>query len=108
MTRRKDVARRPADYIDVGEWPDGALSGDAPVEATYAQHVSRTLKAALEDTTISQVARDANLSREAIYDLVKGRAWPELITLARCEQALGLTLWPIPHSLKGASSEPAR
>jgi hypothetical protein len=48
----------------------------------------------LNGTTISRAAADAGLARSTIYDLLAGTTWPDVVSLAELEAALGARLWP--------------
>ena len=67
---------------------------DAPDVVAYAVHVARVLAAAISDRNKSQVALDAGIDRSTLYDILAGRTWTDLITLAALERALGVPLWP--------------
>ncbi len=40
------------------------------------------------------LAAEADLAHTTIYDLLAGRTYGDVITIARLEAALGLALWP--------------
>lgn len=40
------------------------------------------------------IARDSGVSHGTISALVRGDTWPDLITIAKLEWALGRVLWP--------------
>jgi hypothetical protein len=94
VTRRSVRLGPPADHID-GEFPGGRLRAGAPVAAAYAQAVARALVGALVGRNISEVCTQAGLSRSTVYDLLTGRTWPDMVTLAHLEATLGVRLWPL-------------
>ncbi|MBV8980668.1 MAG: helix-turn-helix transcriptional regulator [Acidimicrobiia bacterium] len=62
--------------------------------------VARSIRRRLEDGTpsLSELARRSGVDRSTIYDLLAGRAWIDVSTLARLEAALGTRLWPSSQS----------
>jgi transcriptional regulator with XRE-family HTH domain len=52
------------------------------------------LKAAIGDRSLRAVGREAGLDHTTIAAVLEGDRWPDLITIARLEQALGARLWP--------------
>jgi hypothetical protein len=85
---------RPVDYLISGTWPDGELHRDAPIEAVYAQRISQHLVEALAGRSVIAIAREANLNRSTVQDLLAGRSCGQVSTVARLEQVLGRKLWP--------------
>ena len=94
MPRRRGVQGPPAEHLAAGLWPDGTPRTDAPLAVAYAQEIATRLQEALEDRTISDVASQASLARSTIHDLLTGRTWPDIVTLAKLEYELGTRLWP--------------
>ena len=86
---------RPRDYLSGGGWPDGPLVADAPWEAVLAQRVSQRLRGVCADEglNIAEAADKSTVSPTAARDVLEGDTWPDLPTVARIEQALGVTLW---------------
>ena len=86
---------RPAVYVD-GPFLTGELRPGAPAGVREIQAVARGVRAALDadGRPVTRVAADAGIDRRTIYDLLAGRAWIDLITLARLEGALRTRLWP--------------
>jgi probable addiction module antidote protein len=87
----------PASYLDseegIAAYMDEAMStGDAAFIADALGVVARA-------RGMSQVARDAGLSRESLYRALSPDGNPELSTVLRVVQALGLRL-----SVKSATS----
>lgn len=96
MTRRSGAlaGRHPASFLVAGEWPDGRLARDAPVAARYVRTISIRLRDALADANLADVAARSHLARSTIYDLLAGTTWPDVVSLAQLEEALGTRLWP--------------
>lgn len=91
---RRNPTGPPREYLAAGEWPDGRLKKSAPVAAQYALEVSRRLRAATEDRPLAAVAEEAAIARSTLYDLLQGRTWADLQSLAKLETVLGHRLWP--------------
>lgn len=77
-----------------GTWPDGVFAHDAPEAVAYAIEIARNLAAALGGRTKVSVAEAADVQRTTIYDLLGGRSWADLVTLAKLDEALGVRLLP--------------
>ena len=77
-----------------GEWPLGEAKNDAPRALEHARAVAICLTDALEGRSVSEVAEEADLARSTIYDLVGGRTWPDLVSLGKLSDALGVELLP--------------
>lgn len=92
MPRRSGISGPPRSYLVSGEWPAGKVEG--PAEARYAAEVARRLANAMEGQSLRATAREAGLDHTTVRALVEGVRWPDLITIARLEQALGVRLWP--------------
>ena len=92
MPRRSGISGPPRSYIASGEWPVGKVEG--PAEARYAAEVAKRLATAIEGQSLLSVAREAGLDHTTVRALAEGVRWPDLITIARLEQSLGVRLWP--------------
>ena len=91
---RRNPTGPPRDYLKKGDWPDGELKKGAPVAARYALELSKRLREATEGRALLVVAEEASIARSTLYDILQGRTWADLQTLAKLETALGRTLWP--------------
>ena len=91
VSRRTGITGPPVSYVVEGVWPEAELS--EPV-AGYAQDVARRLKAALAGTGFRSIGRSAGLDHTTVMAVVRGERWPDLITIAKLELALGVRLWP--------------
>ncbi|KRF45101.1 hypothetical protein ASH01_14355 [Terrabacter sp. Soil811] len=56
--------------------------------------IARSLDQALEGQVRARVAHDAGIERSTLYDILAGNTWPDMVTLAKLEQCLNVTLWP--------------
>ena len=73
-------------------WPFGEIDGGIP--ARYAQRFSARLQEAIGTRSYRAIARESGVSHGTISALVRGDTWPDLITIAKLEWALGRVLWP--------------
>jgi DNA-binding phage protein len=88
------VLKEPRSWIAEGTWPTGSFQDDAPDAVAHALAISVALAAALAGRNVSHVAAEAGMQRSTIYDVLKGKVWPETSTLAKLEVVLETTLWP--------------
>lgn len=93
MPKRRTAVGPPRDYVD-GIWPAGSPTSDAPKALEHARTISLRLAEAVEGRSITEIAADADLARSTIYDLVGGRTWPDLVSLGKLEESLGIDLLP--------------
>ncbi|MEU5102053.1 helix-turn-helix transcriptional regulator [Streptomyces sp. NPDC021354] len=87
--------RRPPRELapDPEAWPDGHLTDPG---AAAVQDVARTLAQILRERGLSlrRIAEISGVNRQAIADLLEGRSWPDIATVARLGDALAVPLWP--------------
>lgn len=90
-TRR---ARKPYAYVVDGVWPYAVM--DHHIGAQVAQAVARALAEAMERQEISAnaLAQASDVNRQVIANVLAGTVWPDLLTVANLEGALGVSLWP--------------
>lgn len=86
-TAPRDLARDPE------SWPDSAVDD---VAARVVQAIARALALALEreKRSLRQVSTGSGVNRQAIADLLAGRCWPDVVTVARLEDFLAVPLYP--------------
>ena len=80
-------------WLASGTWPDGQLASKAPPEARQARANATALREALQGQSIREVADEAEFAHSTVYDLLAGKTYGDVITLARLEAALGTQLW---------------
>lgn len=99
MPRRPGAIGTPADAFDAGGFPDGAVRPDATPGAVELAAVARRLRSVLDDTgeAVTHFAERTGVDRTTIYDLFAGRAYLDVVTLARLERGAGTRLWPDPE-----------
>ncbi len=93
MPQRRARVGPPRDYV-VGDWPEGPAVADAPAALEHARLISIRLRDALVDRTTAHVAEAAGLARSTIYDYLAGNTWPDLVSLGKLEEVLGVELLP--------------
>jgi transcriptional regulator with XRE-family HTH domain len=69
---------------------------DHHLGAQVAQAVARALAEAMERQKISAnaLAQASDVNRQVIANVLAGTVWPDLLTVANLEGALGEPLWP--------------
>ena len=101
MPSRRDLLTCPRDYLlSGGEWPRGPFRARAPDELLFFVELSKQLNDLCYDkenpTTITAIAKDANLSVQTVFNVLEGRTWADLPTIYRLEVALNAPLWQNP------------
>lgn len=82
--------RAPVDLSPTG-WPHQvSLDPIAEVDRLFILRV----RAAMGHETARSLAERAGLSHGTLNNLLAGKAWPTLSTIARLERALAVDLWP--------------
>ncbi|WP_326611829.1 helix-turn-helix domain-containing protein [Streptomyces scopuliridis] len=87
-------ARSPRELTDNPEaWPE---KPSADVAAEAVRLIARTLTLVLNDQGLSlrTTAAGSGVNRQVIADLLAGRSWPDVATVARLAHFTGATLWP--------------
>lgn len=105
MPNRGRLQGEPLSYVADGDWLTGELIADAPVEVRACRIAAQRLELAIHDMPRGQAADLLAISRQTLYDLLKGRNFLDTLTLARAEAALSRSLWPTPDELR---SQPRR
>ena len=72
-------------------WPEQQC--DDPI-AEVARLLALNLAAALDGRSTRDAARLTGVDHTTIGDVLRGDAWPDLQTIARLENGLGVDLWP--------------
>ncbi len=92
MSPRQAGLGAPKTYVRFGVWPTGSVEGPVPVG--YVQRFCKRLAAAIGERSVREVARTADLSHTTLLAVLSGTRWPDAITVAKLEDALGEDLWP--------------
>ncbi|MEO3873676.1 helix-turn-helix transcriptional regulator [Nonomuraea sp. B12E4] len=79
---------------DPQAWPHADLA--AYPAAAVVQQIAAALAGVLDERRLSLrgLAAASGVNRQSIADLLAGRSWPDVATIALLETALGLRLWP--------------
>lgn len=106
VPRRSAAYGLPCEWVVDGEWPDATFRADTPDVVAYAAELSRRLGQALAGKSKTDVAARSNLTRPTLYDILQGKSWPDMISIARLETALEVDLWPAsPPPLRRSASQ---
>ncbi|MCQ3805297.1 MAG: helix-turn-helix domain-containing protein [Acidimicrobiia bacterium] len=90
--------KHPATYIaDHGVFPEGPYRKGTPSEVFLAAGLALRLKKEIEKDSIRYVAKMAKLSPQTLVNILHGKSWPDLLTIARLEESLGRRLWGSEH-----------
>src|SRR4051794_32427907 len=92
MSPRQRQLGPPSTYVRAGEWPYAQLGG--PRLVLYAQAFARRLQVAIDHRPVREVARLADLSHTTLLAVMHGARWPDMVTIAKLEEALETDLWP--------------
>lgn len=79
-----------AEYLESGE--DMAAYLDAAMEDGDPRIIANALGSIARAKGMTQVAKDAGLSRESLYKALSGEGNPEFSTIMKVLKALGLTI----------------
>lgn len=105
MSPRQSQLGPPNTYVEAGAWPDARLTG--PRLVLYAQAFARRLQTAIDQRPVREVARLAEISHSTLLAVMGGARWPDMVTIAKLEEALDADLWP-GVSLRTGQDRPAK
>lgn len=97
--------RHPASYVARGDWKSARVDG--PRLVLYAQAFALAVEDAVGDRTLRDVARQADLSHTTLLALLHGQRWPDMVTIAKLEEAFDRPLWPGPEVRRRGLGESA-
>ena len=91
----------PRECVD-GDWPTGPLKPDAPPSAAAARYLVRRLTYAMarqgrRPSTARAVAEAAGIAPATVTNILNGKSWCDIDTLARLERAVNINLWGDEH-----------
>lgn len=90
--------KHPVTYVvKKGAFPEGPYREGTPWEVYLAAGLANRLKTKMKGESIRYVARQAQLDPQTLINILKGRTWPDLLTVARLEHALEAKLWGNEH-----------
>lgn len=93
MTNRRGASGGPGAYVVAG-FPHADFETDAPPAVWWAAQIAIALGHALVGRSIAGVARSAGIGRQTIYDVLRGRTWPDIVTIVQLQDVLDTVLWP--------------
>ncbi len=62
--------------------------------AEVARRLVLNVRTAMDGRSIRAVAADVGVGNVTLSNVLAGKAWPDLATIARLEQGLDVDLWP--------------
>ena len=92
MSPRHRELGPPVAYVEAGDWPAARLAG--PRVVLYAQGFAFRLEEAINHRPVREVARLADISHSTLLAVLGGERWPDMVTIAKLEEALDADLWP--------------
>ncbi len=98
--------RPPASYVSKGDWKVGRVDG--PRLVLYAQAFATAVEAAVGDRSLRDVGRQAGISHTTLLAVLHGERWPDMITIAKLEEAFQVSLWPGPAVRRRAGGSSAQ
>jgi ribosome-binding protein aMBF1 (putative translation factor) len=104
------VSKRPSSapraWLKAGApWPEGDLQAGAPHAAKTTQAIVRRLHRAAGGRSQREIAEAAGFGSGTLSRLFNGLVVPDVATVARLEDVLGVELWPEPTE-RGAAHIP--
>ena len=87
------------------KWPNGPLEDNVPAEVLLAKGIaSRTLKAIetyekkkRKKVPKREIAAEAGVGHQTLYNFLNGNTWPDIVTIARLEMLFNQQLFGIEH-----------
>ena len=80
-----------------GPFPYAQFRKGSPPEVFLAAALARRLQEKIGDESIRYIAKKADLSPQTILNILNGKSWPDLRTIAKLENALNGQLWGSEH-----------
>jgi hypothetical protein len=99
VTQRRNLSGVPKDLLARGgSWPDnpvvdGEIGAGVASAVAASAAIAKRLERALRGRNIAAIARDANVARSTIYDILAGKTWPDIVTIFKLQDTLGIRLW---------------
>lgn len=90
----------PREFLEnLYDWPGGSPKENAPAEFYLAVAVAKRLQSALNDKGMSgnYVADKSGIASSTLYNILQGKTWPALNTIAKLERFLKTNLWGDEH-----------
>jgi len=80
----------PRDLTD--DWPVQVI---ADVSGEVARNLANSLKAAIAGRPLRAIKDQTGVDHTTISDILNGRTWADLRTIARLEAGLDVDIWPV-------------
>jgi hypothetical protein len=74
-----------------GQWPLGEVDR---FEAEAVRALCEALLGDADALGLRELARRAQMSHSSLKALLEGAVWPDAVSIARLERAVGRRLWP--------------
>ena len=104
MAKRRRRLDQPSKYLGPGGvWPDGPFQEDPPEVLAFYVEIAKRLQDACEaekrkeGKEVAEIASEAGLGVQTVYNILNGESWCELPTIYRLEKALNKPLWHHRH-----------
>ncbi|MCP3820389.1 helix-turn-helix domain-containing protein [Streptomyces sp. A3M-1-3] len=79
---------------DPENWPEATIPDHAQARVVQAIAQALTRQMTREGLGLRAVAAHSGVNRQAVANLLAGSSWPDVATLSRLEDALGVGLYP--------------
>ena len=104
MAKRRRRLKQPHEYLEPGcKWPDGPFEENPPEVLAFYVEIVKRLKDACEaekrkeGKEVAEIASEAGVGVQTVYNILQGKSWCELPTIYRLEKALNKPLWHHRH-----------
>lgn len=95
MTGGRGRSVPPRELADDPEnWPEAAIPDRPQARVVQAIAAALTRHMTRQGLSLRRVAELSGVNRQAIANLLAGDSWPDVATLSRLEDALGVGLYP--------------
>lgn len=104
MVGGRGRSRSPRELaVDPENWPHADLSGHPA--AAVVQAIAAALQEVMAERGLSfrRLAEVSGVNRQTVNDVVVGRCWPDVATIAQLEAGLAVRLWPASPAGAGGS-----
>ena len=87
------------------KWPNGPLVDNVPAEVLLAKGIVRRILEAIETyekkkrkkVSKREIADEAGVGHQTLYNFLNGDTWPDIVTIARLEMLFDQRLFGIEH-----------
>ena len=98
FTPMRQSRKHPVTYLEKdGVFPNGPFRFETPREVFLAAALAIRLNNTIGNESIRYVAKIAGLSPQTILNILSGKSWPDLRTIARLEAGMRTRLWGMEH-----------